>query len=267
MSSFNLQSYLRNSEKLRVDDLKVEEAGNYPLTQEEIRCLTYMMDIESNVITFLKEILSTCAIRDSRTTAFLSCWAYEEFFHSYYLRQFLEAAGVHVDENRAASVQKQTSFYHWLEGIGASMICRLTKHFHAVYLTWGAVSELMTLESYGILADRTRNPILAELLRRIAKDERRHFAFYYNMAREHLEPKTAQLITSWVLKNVWKPVGTRTRPSGEVEWMILYIFGEREGFESAKRLDTTISALPGMSWFDRINESREVALAGGAFPF
>jgi hypothetical protein len=77
---FNLPSYLEHSRKVDLSDLDFSEASRYPVTEEEIRCLTYMMDIEGHTIVYLKNILSTCAVRDPETTAFLSCWAYEEFF-------------------------------------------------------------------------------------------------------------------------------------------------------------------------------------------
>src|ERR1700688_3579854 len=94
MPEFNLESYLEHSKKVDASDMDFSQAQRYPLSEEEIRCLTYMMDIETHTIVYLKGILSTCAIRDPRTTSFLSCWAYEEFFHGHTLRRFLEAAGV-----------------------------------------------------------------------------------------------------------------------------------------------------------------------------
>ena len=33
-----------------------------------------------------------------------------------------------------------------------------------------------------MLARKTHNPMLAEIVRRLAKNERRHFSFYYNKA-------------------------------------------------------------------------------------
>jgi rubrerythrin len=191
MTEFNLESYLEHSKKVDVSDMDFSEAARYPLSPDEIRCLTYMMDIESHTIVYLKNILSTCAISDPRTTSFTSCWAYEEFFHGYTLRRFLEDAGVALSAMRTVEVQKQASWRKWSEGMVTSLICQASRHFHAVYLTWGAISELTTLEGYGILAARSRHPMLAELLRRLAKDERRHFSFYYNMAREHLTSRAA----------------------------------------------------------------------------
>jgi hypothetical protein len=77
---FDIEKYLNHSKKVDVTDLDFSAARSYPLSENEIRCLTYMMDIESHTIVFLKGILSTCALKDPETTAFLSCWAYEEFF-------------------------------------------------------------------------------------------------------------------------------------------------------------------------------------------
>jgi len=261
MPEFNLASYLEHSRKVDVSDLDFRDAAKYPLSPEETRCLTYMMDIETHTIVYLKGILSTCAIRDPRTTAFLSCWAYEEFFHGHTLRRFLEAAGISYSPARMAEVQKEASWRDWIESIGASLICQASRHFHAVYLTWGAISELTTLEGYGVLAARSQHPILAELLRRLAKDERRHFSFYYNMAREHLAPRAAQRLTTAVIKYFWMPVGGGVKPDSEVDWMNRFILGDSRGGEVAARIDATIAKLPGLEWFDRLSRSRGESMA------
>lgn len=258
--SFDIERYLRNSKKVDISDLDLTEATNYPLTEDEIRCLTYMMDIEGHTIVYLKGILSTCAVQDAETTAFLSCWAYEEFFHSRTLRIFLEASGVNVEPDRGADVQRAASWREWLETWGASLICQLSRHFHGVYLTWGAISELTTLEGYGVLASRTKNPLLAEILRRLAKDERRHFSFYYNKAKTQLQRVNAQRLTRFVLRKFWMPVGEGVKPDSEVEWIGRYILGDTHGELVAQRIDATIQKLPGMSWFDGLSRTRKTSL-------
>ena len=257
---FNIEKYIRNSRKLDISDLDLGQASQYPLSDDEIRCLIYMMDIEGHTIVYLKAILNTCAIRDPETTAFLSCWAYEEFFHSYTIRQFLEAYGIPVSTNRMADVQRNASWRVWIEQMGSSLICQISDHFHAVYLTWGAISELTTLEGYGVLAARTRNPILEEILRRLAKDERRHFAFYYNKARVQLQARNAQRLTKFILQKFWMPVGEGVKPDSEVEWIGNYTLGDDAGAEVASRIDSLIAKLPGMEWFRGLSQTREVSL-------
>lgn len=132
--------------------------------------------------------------------------------------------------------------------------------FHAVYLTWGAISELTTLEGYQVLAGRTQNPLLAEILRRLAKDERRHFSFYYNIARTELQSRNAQRLTKFILQRFWMPVGEGVKPDSEVEWIGHYVLGDAPGGEVAERIDQTIAKLPGMAWFRGLSETREASL-------
>jgi hypothetical protein len=167
---------------------------------------------------------------------------------------------VPISASRIAEVQKATSFLEWLKELGASILCRFSSHFHAAYLTYGAISELSTLEGYGVLARKTQNPVLAETVRRLAKDERRHFSFYYNKARLHSRSRNAQHLTSFIIRHFWLPVGGGVKPEGEVDWILSFILGDSQGAEIAHRIDATIAKLPGLHWFDRLSRSREEAL-------
>jgi len=259
-TGIDIEKLVRLSKKVDISDLNLSQAAKYPLTDEEIHALTYMCDIESHTVVYLKAILNTCAIEDQQTTAFLSCWAYEEFFHGHTIRQFLDAVGAPVSKTRMQEVQQATSTAEWLKEMGASILCRFSPHFHAAYLTYGAISELSTLEGYGVLARRTKNPILAEIVKRLAKDERRHFSFYYNKARLLLKPRNAQRLTSFIIKHFWLPVGGGMKSEGEVEWILSFILGDPEGALIAGRIDKTIAKLPGLDWFERLSASREQAL-------
>src|SRR5688572_10573817 len=88
-AGFDLEKYLRNSKAVPVDDLAWDQVAKHPLTEGEVRFLHYMMNIESHTIVYLKELLSTKVIEDTEVTSFLSCWAYEEFFHGRALERFL----------------------------------------------------------------------------------------------------------------------------------------------------------------------------------
>jgi rubrerythrin len=258
--SFDVEKYVRNSRKVDISDIDLSQAAEYPTTDDEVRALSYMCDIESHTIVYLRAILNTCAVEDPQTTSFLSCWAYEEFFHGHTIRQFLDAIGAPVSATRMLEVQKASSFTEWLKELGSSILCRFSRHFHGAYLTYGAISELSTLEGYGVLAKRTQNPILAEVVRRLAKDERRHFSFYYNKARLELQARNAQRLTNFVIRHFWLPVGGGVKPDSEVSWILSFILGDPDGAEIASRIDTTISKLPGMEWFDRLSRSRDEAL-------
>ena len=256
----DIEKYVRNSKKVDISDLDLTQAVRYPVSEEEVRALTYMCDIESHTVVYLRAILNTCAVEDPQTTAFLSCWAYEEFFHGHTLRRFLDAVGAPLSSTRIAEVQHATSTKEWLKEMGASIVCRFSRHFHAAYLTYGAISELSTLEGYGVLARRTQNPVLAEIVKRLAKDERRHFSFYFNKARLMLQPRNAQRLTSFIIRKFWLPVGGGVKSDSEVNWILSFILGDPQGAEIARRIDSTIAKLPGLQWFHRLSDSRDEAL-------
>jgi hypothetical protein len=259
-NTFDMEHYLNNSRKISISDLDFSRAKDFPLSAEEIRCLTYMMDIESHTMIYLRGLLGTCAVRDSEVVAFLSCWVYEEFFHGRALRLFLEAAGFQVDPARSDEVRKNRSWTERVEEVAAAMLCRVVSDFQALYLVWGAVQELSTLEGYGVLARRTQNPVLRDLLLRIIKDERRHFSFYFNKARLRLRSRSTQRVTLWILDRFWTPVGHGVKDTSEMQWTMRYIFGRAEGFQAARRIDSTISRLPGFERFSLLTQATQRAM-------
>ena len=59
-------------------------------------CLRYMMDIETNTVIFLRDVLATQTAFDPDVTAFLSCWNFEELWHGEAFSRLLGEAGIPV---------------------------------------------------------------------------------------------------------------------------------------------------------------------------
>src|SRR5437870_4675058 len=124
----------------------------------------------------------------------------------------------------------------------------LLKDFSAVYLTIGAINELSTLTGYGALIRKSGHPVLKDLLSRIIKDERRHFAVYSNSAKEWLGGnEKAQRLDRWMLNRVWVPVGQGVKKQEEVDALALYLFDDEQGEEELLDLDAKIAKLPGLA--------------------
>ena len=73
---FDLDRYLRASGRVDLSAVEWARIREHPVTRDEARCLTYMMDIESHTVVFLRDLLATRASFDPEVTAFLSCWVY-----------------------------------------------------------------------------------------------------------------------------------------------------------------------------------------------
>jgi hypothetical protein len=229
------------------------------LSDDALFTIAYMMDIESHTIVYLRDLLSTRVVRDNEVTAFLSCWAYEEFFHSLLLRRFLATQNVAIDDQRFADLRSRTSLADRVIRPGVAILSRMTRHFPAVHMTFGAINEISTLTGYQALIARTdlapersdsQRPLLTTILERIIKDERRHFAFYFNQARRRLRAPAARRLTAFLVRNFWTPVGVTVRGDPAMRRVCAYLFPGERGVEHLGGVDRSIARLPGLEWFD-----------------
>lgn len=257
-TAFDLDRYLRVSGATKPEsiDWSLPQAR---LSDDALFSITYMMDIESHTIIYLRDLLSTRIVRENQVTAFLSCWAYEEFFHSLLLRRFLATQNVTIDDQRFADLRSRTSFADRVIAPGIAILSRLTRHFPAVHMTFGAINEISTLTGYEALISATEDPrdradgqrsLLTTILERIIKDERRHFAFYFNQALLRLRPLAARRLTAFLVRNFWTPVGVTVRGDPSMRRVCAYLFPSPQSVERLAAVDRSIARLPGLEWFD-----------------
>jgi rubrerythrin len=261
-SEFDLDRYLRASKKVDLSSVEWDRIEEDPVSRDEARVLTYMMDIESHTVIFLRDLLATRAAFDPEVTAFLSCWVYEELWHGEAFSRFLGEAGYRVapayeavrgDDpfptrfDRNQWIRRRVGTKGYVSHLGTLLGSALVRDFVAVHMTWGAVNELGTLTGYHRIIAKTDHPVLIQLLQSVIKDERRHFAFYRAQARMRLaRSRQARKVTRWALEHLWAPVGTGVRPQAETDYVIHSVFGDADGLVAVKEMEHTIGELPGL---------------------
>ena len=247
--SFSIERYKEESKKLDIAGVEWNEVTRNQLSKGDLFCLHYMMDIENHVPLYLSHLLVTRACMDPILTAFLACWNYEELWHGENIGRFLNLYGIEFDsQDRIANVRANLGFQNSVSLMSTMAGSWLLKDFSAVYLTIGAINELATLTGYGALIRKSGHPVLKDLLGRIIKDERRHFAFYFNSAKEWLtDNEKAQRMDRWMLNRVWVPVGQGVKKLEEVDALALHLFDDEQGEEELLNLDEKIGKLPGLS--------------------
>jgi hypothetical protein len=130
--------------------------------------------------------------------------------------------------------------------------------FVATHMTWGAVNEWCTHSGYGRFVASESHPVLTEILRRIARQETRHIAFYASQARERLaRSRKAQRITRFALDKGWGIVGSGVMPEREVEHLLTYLYGGPAGLAEARRIDAKIDSLPGLEGLHLVERQLE----------
>lgn len=252
--AFNLESYVEHSRSLSLDGIDFARAREWPLGADELRALEYFTDVEGHTPMWVRGLLNTNLRFDPRLTTFISCWSYEELFHSRAIDKFLRAYGAETGAARITDLRRGLS--RLAEGLTALAVRGLDLSpslWRAVYLTWGAAAEFTTLTGYQLIAKRTQNPILREVLVRIGRDERKHFAFYFNEAKDVLATSSLiQKATFTLLSRLWTPVGTGVKEQAEVDFLMTYLADAEGGREQLLGIDRTIAKLPGLAGFARM---------------
>lgn len=240
--------YLDHSAKIEIGDLNWVEAKQAGLTEEERFILTYFADIEGQTIYYLRDLLNTKVSRDPDSISFLSMWNYEEYFHGRTLSRLLAECGHSLSQTRLAEVRASSQFSEKMNALGARLVSKIfPDSFLALYMTWGALNELTTLRGYEQLEEQTKNPVFREICRRIAKQERRHFAWYFNSAQTRLSRSSvARRFTRTLLNLFWSPVGAGVKSDEEVCRLMVTLFPGEHGEQLARGIDEKISTLPGL---------------------
>ncbi len=246
---FDIDDYLRHSRRLDLDGIDFDAFRSRPLDDDSLRCIEYMHDVEQHTACYLRDLLMTSAHADPEMTSFLSCWVYEELWHGEALGTVLALHGRASGPERVRAVRRRLGVRDKLNPLlGAVGSAFVGRHLVALHTTWGAINEWTTQAGYVRLAARAGHPVLAELTRRIARQEGRHIDFYASQATRRLDghPRV-QAGVRWALTKLWRPVGSGVMPAAETRFLVNHLFGGDDGLTIGRRLDQRIDRLPGLA--------------------
>jgi rubrerythrin len=244
-----IHSHVTNSGRVSTAGIDYEAAARIGLSSDEVFALTYFADVENQSLRYLRTLLSMKVAFEPEVAAFLATWNYEEFFHGYELERLLKACDVVLATDRRQQKQERSGLNERIEALLLPVLSRLYEaDFPAVYFTFGALQELTTLRGYERLGAHTKNPALALLCRRIAKQERRHFAWYFRRAQRVLRgSKRARFLTRQALRFNWVPVGAGVHSKDEVARLFRVLFYPRPDARIVMgEIDRRLETLPGL---------------------
>ena len=246
----DIAQHLEVSHKVVIEDLDWETARKIGLTKQEVDSLLYFADIESQTVHYFLEVSKLKVARDPELLTFLTMWNYEEYFHSYAITRLLRECGVQVPtaQERAAEVRANARFKAKFEDFAQGMIAKtMPRTFISLWMFWGALQECLTTQAYEELAKITKNPVLEELCRRIARQERRHFAYYFNQSKDKLSGRSFdQKFVKWIANKFYAPVGGGVKTDVEAARTVAGLFPGNRIFEVMGYIEKKLAMLPGM---------------------
>lgn len=237
------------------------EVRRYPFDRRLIPVLEYMRDVEILTDMYHKELRGTPTGRDPVISKFMERWGIEEVTHGEVINMFLNELGIRTGRAWKSEVRKKVPlFYH----VNTALITALTNlagsRFTATHMTFGAVHEMTTAQSYRRMIEISGHPILEKIFRAIITEESAHTNFYWSVARLELRKnKTAQRLARFVLENFYYPVGQGSLGKTRCRYSVVGLFGQDStAFET---LNTTVTervgALPGFSQMNSVSRRIE----------
>jgi hypothetical protein len=247
--AFDIQKYTSTSVNVNWDDLDLEKFKKEPLNARSLRTLAYMTDVEYHTVCYTRDLLTTPSYKEPEMGTFFTMWNREEFWHGEALSAVLAMHNITVDYDVIKATRLKLGWKDKLDPIKQSILGKVAgSDFAAVHMAWGAANEWSAIVAYNRMAELEEDPILAELLKRIARQEARHVAFYTSQARDRLaKSKKAQVIAKLALSKFWAPVGSSIMEKEEVIHVMNHLMSGPDGRKAAQKIDKNISGLPGMS--------------------
>jgi rubrerythrin len=244
---FDIEDYKQRSAKLDLSDIDWAHVADHPLPRGAIDAMLYMMDIETHTAIYLSELLVSKACMEPVITAFLSIWGYEEMYHGDAFVKFLRAYGLNIPDDRPREIRLKDTAGRITATMAIMFGSYAMPFFPALYLTVGAYNELTTLTGYQALIRHARHPILTQVVSRIIKQERVHYAFYRSQAELHLRRSAmARGVTRWYMLKHMVVVGEGLKAPHEVDQLALYLFRDDQGRAAARAVDIAMGELPGL---------------------
>jgi len=233
------------------------EVKKHPLDMRFVPVLIYMRDVETLTDMYHRELVRTPTGKDPVIAKFMERWGVEEITHGEVINRFLNEYGIETDEDWQTQVRRAVSpLYRMNTFLVTSLTNLIGKQFTATHMTFGAVHEMTTAQSYRRLIDLADHPVLTTILRAIIREESAHTQFYWSVARLELRKNEfAKKLARFVIQNFYYPVGQGSKPKKESEYAVSTLF---RGSEALHTLDTTVTQrvqqLPGFENLTKVNE-------------
>lgn len=252
----------KDQDRVQLGDIPWDDAKKYPLSEEDLFAVEYMADVEANTLYYVRDLIQGGVGHDPVVGKFLSIWLYQETVHGEALRKFLAAYGREISITRQKELHDRMGWRDASHVLLLRIFNRISPHVCAVYLTWGAIQECTTLTGYQRLIQLTSNPVLHEVVRRIAAQEGQHYHFYAGAAQVRIQHPKAKRLVLLALRNFWAPVGQGLKSKAQTRRIMAHLFQGPDGEEAAERVDRMVDRQIGLDDLSLLRGYRESIFNG-----
>lgn len=252
---FDVRAYARDPYDLRPADL--DPACLHGLAPETLDVLVHLWCVERGLLDRLRDVLVTPTHAESRVTAFLTAWGYEQHWLAESLGAVLTAHGRAAQEPAGTRLGRVRRVR---DERARPALAAVASNLLGADVTGGQMAAA-GLDTAVLAAVYRRlgatEPRLTATAREIVRVKERHLAFFAEEARTALARSAGarRLARAAVARWCWP--GTRYAGPGPARPWVRRLFADPDARADLLRLDEDLAALPGLAG------ARPVAVALG----
>lgn len=244
-TGFDVRTYMRDPRALRPEDFHQETTGT--VSVPALNTLTYLWAVESNMLGRLRDVLVTPTHADSRVTAFLSTWAYEQHWLTTTLGSVLEANGRIPQAPVDTAPGRLRRIWDDRARPTINALCSnvLGAEITGAHMVTGWLDTAVLTLAYRRLGEI--EPVLTRLTGDIVRLKDRHLHFYIEEADSRLAGNAGARRLARMAAARWHFPGTRYTGSAPAQSIVRDLDPTPETGTPVAEADRILAALPGLS--------------------
>ena len=243
-AGFDLRGYTYDPQGLRPED--VDLGALTGLRQKDLRAIAHLAAVEHQTIRLLRDVLVTPSHAEARFTAFLTTWAYEQYWLAETLDAVLEVNGWAEEEDVPLRARMLRSWDdRVMPTVRAVRTNILGEKFVAGHMVTGLLDVLVTRLAHQRLA--ALEPRLVDLVDAVLRTKEQHVRFYTEQARGRLEGHPdAQRLARRMVRG-WSWPGGRFGDRDRIAGVLRHLLAAPCCRQLVEEIDSEVAALPGLT--------------------
>lgn len=244
-TSFDVAAYVADPIEIRPATLDLETVRG--LTPEVLAVLTHLWHVERSILDLLRDLLVTPTHSESRVTAFLNTWGFEQYWLSQSLAAVLEANDAAPGELAPSRIGGVLRFWdeRLIPSVNAVRSNLLGEDVVAAQMTQGWLGTAVLDLDYRRLAEI--EPRLAQLASAAGLLKARHLAFYADDARARLARSAQGRVLARRALERWQWPLVRYAGRSAVRPVAVTLYADRASAARLRAIDATVSGFPGLA--------------------
>ncbi|SEE80768.1 hypothetical protein [Ruania alba] len=246
--TFDVRAYASAPDDLRPADLDLTALADLP--RPVLHTLAHVWSTERTLLDLMRDLLVTPTHAEARVTAFLTTWAYEQYWIGQSLRAVLDAGGAAPED---LADPPDTSFGRlrraWderarptVDAIGTNL---LGTDVVAAHMSVGWLSTAVMDLAYRRLGQL--EPRLQDLTAAVGVVKARHLEFYADEAQARLEASAGARRRALRTVRRWTWPGVRYAGPTAVRPAVVHLLADPSARQGVHAVDRGVASLPGLA--------------------